>query len=756
MFHSSRRFRPVCLLLLAVLALGLTASCSKKPAPDPKTYAALLDKVFSPDALARLDGPSATLVSSADPANNNADYLHFIRDWDDEWAVVADLKGPGYVSRLWLTGSNGEWPLRFYFDGAKKPQIELPLRDLFAPLGNLSGYEPWCWVSLIPIPYREGLVITMKKPPNGNPRMFHHVNWCPLPAGTPIPGWGNDLVSTYSNVLAAADAKLTGEPAPTMGPETALTTIAPGAAADLLTMDGPGIFRELAFRLDAGEAATDSQAEAAIRGAILRIYWDGAAQPSVEVPFGDFFGSVWTPRQFQSRYFGMSNGVYFTRFPMPFAKKARIEILNMTASPVRAAAVAKLEKLAAWDAGWGYFHSAWQKSGPDRVGIPHPMLAIQGRGRYVGCILSATSHDRSYWLLEANENIRIDDDFIPRWRGTGLEDYFNSGWYYGSSRVKPYHGMLMKAQFRTIQYRIHQTDPVTFEKQAFMTMERGPQQASHGTFESVVFFYMAQPTASGSRIEPQQLAVPDDGLLPATIMLELNELEHLGDYAGARRRLGAFLERYPTHPYRDVLEMRKLMYEPVLSGGKTDVSAQLAAIAAQSTNALAKSQASALAWFNSASNNAILGGYSDTRARIFLDGQPVLEAADPERMLFTGLEVKPGRHALAIEFPDRQYPPWIQVCLRTHAGDIISSPGWRFSSAPEVDGWKLVGFNDASWATLKDPDKGKGPPEEPYFFLEPNIFVGMQARARGFWPTDAAWWPDNTKPGRFRHEFTIP
>ena len=62
---------------------------------------------------------------------------------------------------------------------------------------------------------------------------------------------------------------------------------------------------------------------------ILRIYWDGATRPAVEVPIGDFFGlGLCEVTNFTSRFFGMSSGGFYCRFPMPFKRGFRIEIEN--------------------------------------------------------------------------------------------------------------------------------------------------------------------------------------------------------------------------------------------------------------------------------------------------------------------------------------------------------------------------------------------------------------------------------------------
>ena len=63
---------------------------------------------------------------------------------------------------------------------------------------------------------------------------------------------------------------------------------------------------------------------------ILRIYWDGAEQPAVAAPVGDFFGAgLCEVASFASRYFGTSSGGFFCKWPMPFRKSFRVELENL-------------------------------------------------------------------------------------------------------------------------------------------------------------------------------------------------------------------------------------------------------------------------------------------------------------------------------------------------------------------------------------------------------------------------------------------
>ena len=92
--------------------------------------------------LPRLKNFSAHRVSSANRFTGSNDDSK--RIMPGETYVMADLRGPGVVSHIWLTVADNEyaWPrlvrLRVYYDGKKTPSIDAPLGDFF---GVGHGYD---------------------------------------------------------------------------------------------------------------------------------------------------------------------------------------------------------------------------------------------------------------------------------------------------------------------------------------------------------------------------------------------------------------------------------------------------------------------------------------------------------------------------------------------------------------------------------------------------------------------------------------
>ncbi len=239
---------------------------------------------------------------------------------------------------------------------------------------------------------------------------------------------------------------------------------------------------------------------------ILRIYWDGAESPAVEAPAGDFFGvGLCEPANFASRYFGLSSGGFFCKFPMPFRKGFRIELENVDETIDTIVFMNVLYQLNAdVPENSGYFHAQFHtgyNEGPD----PTRIALFEGRGHYVGCTVSMQGKDRGYLsFLEAPEYIYVDDDWeTPRIAGTGLEDYFMGGWYFREGEFAgPYHGLPVKDALNAsvAMYRAHEEDAIHFAKRFRMDFVNpwDPERLKPFVYSSVAFAYLDKPEGANS------------------------------------------------------------------------------------------------------------------------------------------------------------------------------------------------------------------------------------------------------------------
>jgi hypothetical protein len=367
-------------------------------------------------------------------------------------------------------------------------------------------------------------------------------------------------------------------------------------------------------------------------------------------------------------------------------------------------------------------------------------------------MLGVTSADESWWTLEADETIRLDRAPAPQWRGTGLEDYFTGGWYYGNALARPFHGLLFKAPYRTVQYRFHPHDAVLFEQAADLDFERGPDHASRAWLESVGYYYLSLPAAVPAPLTPAAARrPPPDRMLATTVMTELLNLERLGDYRGAAHAVDTVLERMVGLPESDALTLRRLAYREVLEGIEAVRPAYESFIAA-TTNASARAQAQDLLWFHESPEHALLGAYCSMPTRVYLDGRPLFRFGDRQRLYVHRLTIAPGEHVLALQGEAQPYPDWVQLYLRTHAGDVTTTTAWRFSTSPDGR-WQDRAYDDTGWQDV-DGIAVKGPPETPYLYVTPNAYVGMQSLASGLRPVGETRKDDGFFV--FRSEFTLP
>ena len=203
---------------------------------------------------------------------------------------------------------------------------------------------------------------------------------------------------------------------------------------------------------------------------ILRLYWDGAEQPAVAAPVGDFFGAgLCEVASFASRYFGTSSGGFFCKWPMPFRKGFRVELENVDSeldTEVFNNIVYQLTDSPPESA--GYFHAQFN-TGRDAGPVPVQIAEAHGRGHYAGCLLYMQGEERDYLsFLEAPEYVWIDADWdTPRIVGTGLEDYSLGGWYFREGTfIGPYHGVPVKDTLNAsvAMYRVHETDAIRFQE----------------------------------------------------------------------------------------------------------------------------------------------------------------------------------------------------------------------------------------------------------------------------------------------------
>ena len=228
----------------------------------------------------------------------------------------------------------------------------------------------------------------------------------------------------------------------------------------------------------------------ALRQMILRVRWDDAEIPAVEVPLPDFFGLLHGVPHYplNSRYLISQTRTGVTSFfPMPFSRRARIEVEGGPAAEGQSLV---------WHVDWHRyhndaltepmrFHAQFRREFPcEAFGPGYMILDAVGRGRFLGFGYGVRLYDdRSRWSHAGAENIYLANDVdapggaFSHLRGSGGEDTFGAAYggvtHSPSSHLDqgmPYyvhedwgHGQAL-ARHRLAAYRFFEHDVITFDQ----------------------------------------------------------------------------------------------------------------------------------------------------------------------------------------------------------------------------------------------------------------------------------------------------
>jgi hypothetical protein len=317
--------------------------------------------------------------------------------------------------------------------------------------------------------------------------------------------------------------------------------IEPGQTREIATISGAGSIKHIWCTMW-------SEDKYIFRKLLVRMYWDGEANPSVETPIGDFFGmGHGMSRNFVSLPLQMSpqDGRGFNCwFPMPFQSGARIEIINEAAKKLNFYFYVDYESYPDGTslADFGRFHAQWRRvnptsgwadpavrleDNPDKMrewwATPnhgennYVILEAEGRGHYVGCHLDIDCFSRQTndWYGEGDDMIFVDGAPWPGIHGTGTEDYFNTAFGPKQEYSAPYHGIILYQgtddwpyRGKNTLYRYHIEDPIFFEKSIKVTIEHGHANKLTNDYSSTAYWYQAEPHQAFPPILPSAARLP--------------------------------------------------------------------------------------------------------------------------------------------------------------------------------------------------------------------------------------------------------
>lgn len=436
----------------------------------------------------------------------NQDWGHFYGRRPDGWSVMAELEGPGVLTRIWSANPHGA--LRVVLDG------EIVLDTTFDKLlsGELEPLtEPLVYRGLncyYPIGFNSSCHVLAR-----DSTAYYQINYVRFPRGTQVQRFALVLDAAAQAALAEVKAaleagfserQLFGDRE--LQAATAQRDLGPG---DVLSasLPGAGTVRALYVGLTAAAAPRDVYA---LHRCVLRIFFDGETAPAVAVPLVDFFGSgfylspmqslvIGTDRQLSAPLAGREaadDRFMYCYFPMPYRKGLRVEIENMNPGEREIGLLLQVRADSQPPASDALrFHAGFRKEDPCQV-LDYAVLEAPGPGRLVGCLLNVDC-PRHTWWGEGDDKMWIDGERFPSYFGTGTEDYLGDAW--GIRRhIRPLQGVTRTGhrtprRDKNSAYRWHVSDCVNFQESIRFSIENWQFGGVQDTYYSTIAYWYAAP-----------------------------------------------------------------------------------------------------------------------------------------------------------------------------------------------------------------------------------------------------------------------
>jgi len=222
------------------------------------------------------------------------------------------------------------------------------------------------------------------------------------------------------------------------------------------------------------ELTAEQQSALSVRGIILEIYFNDNPIPAVRVPLGDYFadGCLGQAEDFTSLFIEKAPKSYNNFIPMPFEKSARVVLVNETKYDLMNYSFIEFEKLDSWNENLGYFHATWKRFAFQlNDNTNQHFFHVDAKGHLLGRSCSISTDEPMfkgfYYIMEGNNEVRIDGEDKPRVDYLGTEDSFGFSWGFQRVFKGLYNGMnfvhLAKPSLLSI-YRFRGNNTIGFNK----------------------------------------------------------------------------------------------------------------------------------------------------------------------------------------------------------------------------------------------------------------------------------------------------
>ena len=441
--------------------------------------------------------------------------------------LMADVRGPGAIVRLWTAAINGQ--VKLFLDDQATPLYEGPAQDFFQKTYDRfpeidhvdrDRLEKTVYqrdASYAPIPFASSMRLVWTG--NLEEIHFYQIGVRLYPEGSTIQTFSpQDLVTYRAAINEVIDALFDPDKnLPPISQEVPLdfaATLQPDTEQEILSLEGPGALERLTMRLRAEDM------DRALRQTLVHIVCDDYPWGQVQSPVGDLFGAAPGINPYQSLPFTvLPDGTMTCRYVMPFEKNMKIKLVNQGGQTVQIQG-AGFPAAYKWDEERSmHFRARWRVDhsmiASNRDVQDLPFLFAFGKGVYVGTtsyILNPNNVPTPYgnWWGEGDEKVFVDDDIVPSLFGTGSEDYYNYSWSSPDIFFFPYCGQPRNdgpgnRGFVT-NFRWHILDPLPFQDLIRFTMELYSHERTPGLSYARIGYHYARPGA----IDDHLAIMPED------------------------------------------------------------------------------------------------------------------------------------------------------------------------------------------------------------------------------------------------------
>lgn len=484
-----------CACISILLAAIVLAGCVSVPSNNTRPavgWTSHLDEVGLNGKMDSLPIPrdwKLRQISSFDKQGGNDDASGYIYAFD-EGKVIANLKGPGCILRIWAEEPDGL--IAFYVDDMQHAALVLPFAELFTGFNEvfsppLVGQNSGGCYSYVPIPYKEKCLIAVY---DAKDEQAYHITYADLPGDDdiepfrlPLNRYGDNFFRRWRNEWnRIPDVRMSDLETEKLHQSS--RKIYPNKESLVYSIEGPAVVKEIEFEFGVKDPAT-------LHKIWVAMYFDGDPKPSVYGPVDYLFGAGSpTSADYMGLAIGRDGGRLWCRYPMPFASMAQIRLFNTSD------AAFDFKYNITWEPrnvdGMMYFHALYNEDEAE-TDENYTVANITGHGQFAGCSV-AVNCAKSFEFLEGDDIVVVDGKCEELLHGTGTDDYFNAGnqFQMGSDSTAMY-GCTVLSKSDPVAfsaYRSHVTDAIPFKKSFALSFEKGNQNnESEAVYSSMAYWY---------------------------------------------------------------------------------------------------------------------------------------------------------------------------------------------------------------------------------------------------------------------------